>query len=207
MTSSNLLRDIKKQTVFISACKCARELILFSFLWFLWWLNSTWLLSSYLHDGITSRNDVMTSLNMLYLSQLVDVLERWFFFRFYSILGCQFQKYHWFCIFIYGHVTKWRYDVMAWLYDVTKLTQSILTCGVTRQMIGSLPVYTQLFGLIRKCRCLIRKCHSINTGIMTLLYAVTSWSWRLVTISQVSFHLSWLDIILQLSNMYVNLVN
>ena len=51
-----------------------------SFLWFCWWLNSTWLLSSYLHDGITSQNDVMTSLNMLYLSQLVDVLTRWFFF-------------------------------------------------------------------------------------------------------------------------------
>ena len=42
---------------------------------------------------------------------------------------------------------------------------------------------------------------------MTSLYAVTSWSWRLVTISQVSFHLLWLDIILQLSNMYVNLIN
>ena len=37
-------------------------------------------MSSYLHDGMTSRNDVMTSLNMLYLSQLVDVLTRWFFF-------------------------------------------------------------------------------------------------------------------------------
>ena len=145
MTSLNLLRDIKKRTVFISACKCAWELILFPFLWFLWWLNSTWLLSSYLHDGITSRNDVMTSLNMLYLySQLVGVLERWFFFVFcyYSILGCQIQKYHWFRILICGHVTKWRYDVMAWLYDVTKLIQSILTCGVTRQMIWSLPVYT-----------------------------------------------------------------
>ena len=61
--------------------------------------------------------------------------------------------------------------------------------------------------LISKCRCLIRKCHSISTGMMTLLYAVTSWSWRLVTISQISFRLSWLDNILQLSNMYVNLVN
>ena len=63
-------------------------------------------------------------------------------FCFYSILGCQVQKYHWFCIFIYGHDTKWRYDVMTWLYDVKKLTQSILTCGVTRQMIWSLPVHT-----------------------------------------------------------------
>ena len=60
--------------------------------------------------------------------------------------------------------------------------------------------------LISKCRYLSRKCHSISTGMMTLLYAVTSWSWRLVTISQISFRLSWLDNILQLSNMYVNLV-
>ena len=90
-----------------------------SFLWFRWWLNSTWLLSSYLHDGITSRNDVMTSLHMLYLSQLVDVLARWLFFCFYSILGWQVQKYHWFCICICVYVMPWRYDVMAWLYDVT----------------------------------------------------------------------------------------
>ena len=60
---------------------------------------------------------------------------------------------------------------------------------------------------ILKCRCLIRNYHSICTGMMTSLYAVTSWSWRLVTISQISFHLTWLHNILQLSNMYVNLVN
>ena len=35
---------------------------------------------------------------------------------------------------------------------------------------------------------------------------MTSWSWRLVTKSQISFHLSWLHNIRQLSNMYVNLV-
>ena len=147
MTSLKLLHDVKKRTAFISACKCARELISFSFLWFLWWLNSTWLLSSYLHDGITSQNDGMTSFEMLYLSQLVDVLERWFLFCFYSILGCQVHKYHWFCIFTCGNVKKLRYDVMAWLYDVTKLTQSRVTCGGTRQMIRSLPVYTWLFGM------------------------------------------------------------
>ena len=90
-----------------------------SFLWFLWWLNSTRLLSSYLHDSMMSRNDVMTSLNMLYLSQLVDVLARWFFFCFYCFSGWQVQKYYWFCICICGYVIKWRYDVMAWLYDVT----------------------------------------------------------------------------------------
>ena len=209
MTSLKLLHHVKKQAAFISACKCARAPISFLFLWFLWWLNLTWLLSFNLHDGITSRNDVMMSLNMLYLSQLVDVLERWFFFCFYSNLGCQIQKYYPFCILISDHVTTWRYDVMTWLYDVTKLTTSISTCGVTGQMIRSLPVYIHgcLDYSILKCRCLTRNCHSISTGMMTSLYAVTSWSWRLVTISQISFHLTWLDNILQLSNMYVNLVN
>ena len=193
MTSLKLLLDVKKRTAFISAWKCARELISFSFLRFVWWLNSTWLLLSYLHDGITSGNDVMTSFNMLYLSQLIDVLERWFFFCFfYSILGCQVQKYHLFFIFICGHVTKWLYDVMAWLYDVTKLTPSISTCEVTRQMIQ-----------FNRCPCihgclnyLIRKCHSISTGMMTSLYAVTSWSWRLVMISQRPSHFTYLVSIL-----------
>ena len=148
MASLKLLHDVKKQAAFISACKCAWAMISFLFLWFLWWLNSTWLSSLYLHEGMTSQNDVMTSLNMLYLSQLVDVLEWWFCFCFYSNLGCQIQKYHPFCILICGHVTTWRYDVMTRLYDVTKLTPSISTCGVTGQMIRSLPVYTWLFGLL-----------------------------------------------------------
>ena len=65
----------------------------------------------YLHYGRTSRNDVMTSLNMLYLSQLVEVLEIWFFFCFYSILGDWVQKYHRFYICICGYVISWRHDV------------------------------------------------------------------------------------------------
>ena len=89
---------------------------------------------------------------------------------------------------------------MAWLYDVTKLTPSILACGLARQMIRCPCIHSCLHHLIRKCLI-------ISTGIMTILYAVTSWSWRLVTVSQISFHLSKLDNILQLSNMYVNLVN
>ena len=173
MTSLKLLHEVKKRTAFISACKCARELISFSVLWFLRWLNLTWLLSSYLHDEITSQNYVMTSLNMLYLSQLVDVLKRFFFFVFIVFWVNKFKNIIDFVFFICDHSTMWRYDVMPWLYDVTTRTPSILTCGVTRQMIRSLPMFTW------KCRCLIRKCHSISTGMMTSLHAVTSWSWRL----------------------------
>ena len=120
MTSLKLLHDVKKRTAFISACKCARELISFSFLWFLWWLNSTWLLSSYFHDGITSRNDVMTSLNMLYLSELLDVLERWFFF---ASLVFWFAKFKNIIDFVISYVvmschkvTLWRHGMTIWLH-------------------------------------------------------------------------------------------
>ena len=128
----------------ISACRCARKMILFLFLWYSGLLSSKMLSFLYLHDDVTSWRHVMTSKTGCTLSQLVEVLEIWFFFCFYSILGCLVQKYHRFRIFICGHVTKWRYDVMAWLYDVTKLTPSISTCRVTRQMIRLLPVYTWL---------------------------------------------------------------
>ena len=141
MTSQH---DAPKLIFPISACRCARKMILFLFLWNFGLLSSKMLSVLYLHDDVTSWRHVMTSKTGCTLSQLVEVLERWFFFCFYSILGCQVQKYHRFCIFICGHVTKWRYDVMAWLYDVTKLTPSISTCRVTRQMIRLLPVYIWL---------------------------------------------------------------
>ena len=205
MTSLTWRHDVTKITTWHQETNCLHTSLQMcskadsiSFLWFLWLLNSTWLLSSYLHNGITSRNDVMTSLNMLYLSQLVDVLARWFFFCFYSILylhmwSCFLMNYvvlladyvkRIFSINEYNNnVIKWRYDVMAWIYNVTLLTPSILACGVARQMI--------------RCPCIhgcsdhsIRNCHSISTGMMTLLYEVTSWSWRLVTISLISFHSS-----------------
>ena len=127
-------------------------------------------------------------------------------FCFYNFLGCQIQKYHRFRICICGHVIKGLHDVMAWLYNVTKLTLSILMRRVAGHMIRCACTDGCLDYLIRKCRCLIRKCHGISTNMMTLNYAVTSWSWRLVTISQISFHISLLDDMLQLSNIYVILV-
>ena len=174
----------RTQTFFlISACRCARKMIIFLFLWNFGLLSSKLLSVLYLHDDVTSWRHVMTSKTGGTPSQLVDVLARWLFFCFYSILGWQNQKYHWFCICICGYVMPWRYDVMAWLYDVTYLTLSILACGVAREMIPCPCIHGFLDHLIRKC-------HSISTAMMTSLYAETSWSWRLVTISQVSFHSS-----------------
>ena len=47
--------------------------------------------------------------------QLVEVLERWFFFCFYGNLACRVQKYHRFCIYSCR-------NVITWLHDVTNMT-------------------------------------------------------------------------------------
>ena len=133
--------DVTKPDLPISACRCARKLILFLFPWFFRSLSSkmlllvdvlerfTWfsffkklfpwyfeslslkmLLIFYLCDAVMSWRHVMTSLNLIYLSQLVDVLESWFFFCFHGFLGHWVQKCYWFFIC----VMSWRHDVMSW---------------------------------------------------------------------------------------------
>ena len=109
----------------------------------------------------------MTSLNMLYLSQLVDVLAKWFFFvsivfwvdKFKNIIDS-----------VFAYVVMSRSDAMASWHDYMTYHNSLhlyLTCGSARQMI--------------RCPCihgcldhLIRNCHSISTCMMTLLHAVKS---------------------------------
>ena len=86
MTSLNLT-DLP-----ISASRCARKLILFLFPWFFRSLSSNMLLIFHLCDAVTSWRHVMTSLNLIHISQLVDELESWFFVDF------------------------WRHDVMTWRY-------------------------------------------------------------------------------------------
>ena len=126
--------------IFVSVISLVTELKLIIVVVFAWWTNvMKW------------RHNAITLLNMLYLSQLVDVLEIWLFFVCIVLLWvAKFKNIINFVILICGQVTKWCYDVMAWLYDVTKLTPSILTCVVTRQMILSLPVYTCLFRLLNQ---------------------------------------------------------
>ena len=79
--------DVTKPDLPISACRCARKLILFLFPWFFRSLSSKMLLIFHLCDAVTSWRHVMTSLNLIYLSQLVDVLESWFFFVSMVFLG------------------------------------------------------------------------------------------------------------------------
>ena len=67
--------DVKNRLYSISACRSAREMILFLFLWFSGLLSLKMLLFLCLHDVMTSWHDVMMSQNSLLLYQLVDVLK------------------------------------------------------------------------------------------------------------------------------------
>ena len=78
--------EVTELTIHILACRCARKMILFLFLWYFESWSSKLLLVSHLYNAVTSWRHVMTSQNLIYLSQLVDVLESWFFFCFYGIL-------------------------------------------------------------------------------------------------------------------------
>ena len=91
----------------------------------------------YLHDDVTSWRHVMTSKIGCTLSQLVDVLERWFFFCFYSFPACLVQICYRFCVCM----MSWRdvmtsqnspllyqlVDVLKWCY--TFISVDILVSG------------------------------------------------------------------------------
>ena len=102
--------DVTKPDLPISACRCARKLIIFLFPWFFRSLSSKMSSFFYFCDAVTSWRHVMTSLNLIHLSQLVDELESWFFFCFHGFLGHWVQKYRWFFI----RMMSWRHDVMSW---------------------------------------------------------------------------------------------
>ena len=107
MTSQH---DAPKLIFPISACRCARKMILFLFLWNFGLLSSKMLSVLYLHDDVTSWRHVMTSKTGCTLSQLVEVLERWFFFCFYSFPARLVWKCYRFCVCM----MSWRHDVTSW---------------------------------------------------------------------------------------------
>ena len=118
--------DVTKPDLPISACRCARKLILFLFQWFFRSLSSMVLLIFQLREVVTSWRHVMTSQSLLYLAQLVDMLERWFFFLF-----------PWFCgsasliMLLIFHLC----DVMTSCHDVTKPDLPISACRCARKLI------------------------------------------------------------------------
>ena len=99
---------VTKPDLPISACRCARDLILFLFPWFFRSLSSKMPLTFYFGDSVTSWRHVMTSLNLIHLSQLVEELESSFFFLFTWFCGSLSSKrlmiFH-----SYDFVTSWRH--------------------------------------------------------------------------------------------------
>ena len=87
------LRDVMKSQnwpyVHILACRYARKMI---FSWFFRSLSSKMLMIFHLCDAMASWRHVMTPLNLIYLSQLVDVLESWLFFCFQSFSVTGFKN-------------------------------------------------------------------------------------------------------------------
>ena len=104
--------EVTELTIYISQLIAVLELklILFLFPWIFRSLSSKMLLISHLCDDVTSWRHAMTSQNLIYLSQLVDVLESWFFFCFHGFLGHWVRKYSIFFIC----VMTWRHGVMSW---------------------------------------------------------------------------------------------
>ena len=102
--------DVTEPDLPISACRCARKLILFFVSMFFRSLSSKMLIISHLCFAVTSWRRVMTSLNLIYLSQLVDVLESWLFFCLHGFVGHWVQEDWWFFI----RMISWRHDVMSW---------------------------------------------------------------------------------------------
>ena len=86
------------------------------------------LIISHLCFAVTSWRHVMTSLNLIYLSQLVDVLESWFFFCFHGFLS------HWVQNAI-NFSFLWFRHIMTSCHDVIKLDSPISACRRARKFI------------------------------------------------------------------------
>ena len=121
--------DFTKPDLPISACICARKLILFLFPWFFRSLSSKMLLIFHLFDDVTSWRHVMTSRQYLsspyntYWSCSWAIVR--FLYKFYANLSCWYQTNHryWFCKLppACHNVTSWRHDVTS--YHRMKLKQ------------------------------------------------------------------------------------
>ena len=147
--------DVTKPDSPISACVCARKLILFLFPWFFESLSSEMLLIFFLSDDVTSRRHVMTSQNLIYLSQLVYVLESWFFFVYMFFQVTEFKK-------VIEFLFKWWRDVMTSCHDVTKPDLLISACRCARKLILFLfPRFFRSLGY--KMLLILHRCDDVTS--------------------------------------------
>ena len=100
--------DVTELTIHISAFRCARKLIIFLFSCIFRSLSSKMLFIFHLCDDVTSWRHVMTSQNLIYLSQLLDGLESWLFFLFLWFFRSLSSKML-FISHLRDDVTSWRH--------------------------------------------------------------------------------------------------
>ena len=101
--------DVTKPDLPISACRCARNLIFFHGFSGHWVQKCHWFFNCVMpwrHD-IMSCHHVMTSLNLIYLSQLVDVLESLFFL--FSMVFMSLSSKMLLIFYLCDAVTSWRH--------------------------------------------------------------------------------------------------
>ena len=108
--------------------------------WFFFWFHSilshqvqTLLLILHLYDAVTSWRHVMTSQILIYLSQLVDVLEIWFFFCFHGFFRSLSSKMS--LIFhLNDAVTSWRHVMtsqnLIYLSQLVDSSSSSFVCSL-----------------------------------------------------------------------------
>ena len=148
MTSQH---DAPKLIFSISACRCDRKMILFLFLWNFGLLSSKMLLVLYLHDDVMSWRHVMTSKTGGTLSQLVEVLERWFFFCFYSFPARLVWKCYRFCVCMmsWWYFGWWVYKLSScmYLHDVSMSLRDVMTSLNLQRDINKRTVF------IWACKC------------------------------------------------------
>ena len=106
----------------ILAFRCARKMILLLFLWYFESSSSNMLSISHLYDSVTPWRHVMTSQNLICLSQLVNLLESWFFF-----VSMVFKSLSSKTLLIF-HLC----DVMMSCHDVTEIDSPISACRFAR---------------------------------------------------------------------------
>ena len=151
--------DATKLIFRISACRCARKMILFLFLWYFGLVSSKMLSFLYLHDDVTSWRHVMTSKTGYTLSQLVEVLERWFFFVSIVFRLAWSENV---IVFVFA----WCHDVMTWRHDVTKLISPI-SAGRCSKMMKHM-YFCRYFGWWvpsnhRVCTCMMYSCNNVTS--------------------------------------------
>ena len=147
--------DVTKPDLPISACRYARKLILSLFPWFFRSLSSKMPLTFYFCDLVTSWRHVMTSLNLIHLSQLVEKLESTWF--------CGSLSSERLMIFYsYDFVTSWRHVMTSQkLFNLSQVMNSLerWSCSGFHSFSG----------------CSFSKCYCSCICGMISCHDVTSW--------------------------------